>query len=49
MKKLKCEDIKMESKRQKRKEARARLMATILVGLMIFSVVAGVLIYFVKQ
>ncbi len=38
----------MENKRQKKKEAKIRLMATIIVGVMIFSVIAGVLVYFIK-
>lgn len=39
----------MESKRQKKKEAKVRFMATLLAGLMIFSAIAGALIYFVAQ
>ena len=34
--------------RQDKQKAKARIMALVLTGLMVFSVVAGVLIYFVK-
>jgi hypothetical protein len=35
----------MENKRQKQKEFKVRIMATVLAGLMIFSALAGALIY----
>ena len=47
VKKRNREDIRMAT-RQDKQRAKARVMALILAGLMVFSVVAGVLIYFIR-
>ena len=38
----------MQNNNQEKKNVKARVMALVLAGLMIFSVVAGVLVYFIK-
>ena len=45
--KIKREDIKMATRQEKQK-MKARIMALVLAGLMVFTAVAGVLIYFIK-
>ena len=45
--KIKREDIRMATRQDKQK-AKARVMALILAGLMVFTAVAGVLIYLIK-
>ena len=45
--KIKREDIEMGT-RQEKQNTQARIMALILAGLMVFSAVAGVIIYLVR-